>query len=109
MKVFDLNTMKTYPYEERDRNVFFQTPEFKARIIELPAGGEMPTCEMESYVVFFVITGATTVTVDQKESLLQAGQCLITEPGTLSMKTEIGVKMLGLQVTKIKNNFIHTQ
>lgn len=100
MKVFDLTAMKAYPYEERDRNVFFQAPEFKARIIELPAGGSMPDCEMESYVVFTVIEGVATVTVNGEETGLQAGQCLITEPATLSMKTETGVRMTGLQINK---------
>jgi len=57
MQVFDLKAMKAYPYEERDKNVFYKTKEFKARIIELPAGGEMPTCEMASYVIFYVIEG----------------------------------------------------
>ncbi len=100
MKVFDLNTMKSHPYEQRDKNVFFGAPEFKARIIELPAGGEMPECDMESYVVFTVIQGAATVMVNQQETRLQAGQCLITEPATLALKTETGVKILGIQITK---------
>ncbi|MDW7681317.1 MAG: hypothetical protein SCK70_12185, partial [bacterium] len=84
----------------RNKNVFFQAPEFKARIIELPAGGSMPDCEMESYVAFTVIQGAATVSVNGEETLLQTGQCLIIEPATLSMKTEDGVKMTGFQINK---------
>ena len=48
MKVFDLNEIAALPYEQRDKNVFYQTKEFKTRIIELPPGGEMPICEMAS-------------------------------------------------------------
>ncbi len=103
MQVFDLNIMKSHPYEKRDKNVFFRAPAFKARIIELPPGGEMPECDMKSYVVFTVIQGAATVMVNRQETRLQAGQCLITEPATLAMKTDSGVKILGLQVTKVKN------
>lgn len=98
MKTFDLHTMAAAPYEERDSNVFYQSPEFKARIIELPAGGSMPDCEMESYVVFTAIEGEATVKVNGEKTGLQAGQCLITEPATLSMETGNGVKILGLQI-----------
>mgnify|MGYP000201797458 CR=1 FL=1 len=92
--------MKAQPYEQRDKNVFFKTPEFKARIIELPPNGIMPECEMASYVVFIVIEGEAAVTVNQKQARLQAGQCLITEPATLSMNADTGVKIIGIQITK---------
>ena len=52
MQIFNLDTMKVYPYEERKKNVFYKSEKFKTRIIELPAGGEMPECEMSSYVLF---------------------------------------------------------
>ena len=101
IQVFDLKAMKAYPYEERDRNVFYKMREFKARIIELPAGGEMPTCEMASYVIFYVIEGAAEVRVNQEIINIKEGQCLITEPATLSMRTNDGVKLMGIQVVKI--------
>jgi len=100
MQVFDLKAMKAYPYEERDRNVFYKAKEFKARIIELPAEGEMPTCEMASYVIFYVIEGAAEVRVNQEKVNIKEGQCLIIEPATLSMKTNDGVKVMGIQVVK---------
>ena len=100
MQVFDLKAMKAYPYEERDRNVFYKAEEFKARIIELPAGGEMPTCEMASYVIFYVIEGAAEVRVNQEKIYIKEGQCLITEPATLSVRTNDGAKIMGIQVVK---------
>ncbi len=100
MQVFDLKAMKAYPYEERDKNVFYEAEEFKARIIELPAGGEMPTCEMASYVIFYVIEGAAEVRVNQEIINIKEGQCLITEPATLSVRTNDGVKIMGIQVVK---------
>lgn len=102
MKVFDLKAMQAADYAERGKNVFYSVPEFKTRIIALSAGGEMPQCEMASHVVFVVIDGAAIVTVNQEQAQLQAGQCLITEPATLSMKTEKGVKILGIQIKEIK-------
>ncbi|HEX9971954.1 MAG TPA: cupin domain-containing protein, partial [bacterium] len=88
MKVFDLKTIASHSYEERDKNVFYRQNAFKMRIIELPAGGEMPECRMESFVIFYVVSGEAEVCVDQKTIRLAEGQCLITEPATLSMKAE---------------------
>jgi len=100
MQLFNLKTMKPSPYEERDKNVFYKAKEFKTRIIELPPGGEMPTCEMLSYVIFYVIKGTAQAKVNQEKIILKEGQCLITEPATLSIKTQEGVKMMGIQIIK---------
>jgi len=100
MQIFDLKTMMSYPYEERDKNIFYKTREFKSRIIELPPGGEMPTYEMASYVIFFVVSGIAEISVNGKIANLEKGQCLITEPATLSMKTKDGVKVMGIQIGK---------
>ncbi len=100
MQIFNLKTIKSHPYNERDKNVFYKANEFKTRIIELPPGGEMPTCEMASYVVFYVIRGTAEVKVNQEKTILKEGQCLITEPATLTMKTQNGVKMMGIQIMK---------
>ncbi|GAH35888.1 unnamed protein product [marine sediment metagenome] len=100
MQVFNLKEMTSYPYEERDRNVFYKAKEFKTRIIELPPGGEMPTCDMASYVIFYVIEGTAELMVNQEKANIKEGQCLITEPATLSMQTKNGVKIMGIQVVK---------
>jgi len=98
MRVFDLRMMVPHPYHEREKNVFYQAPPFKVRIIELPAGGGMPPCEMSSYVLFYVIRGEAEVQVNGEKATIKEGHCLITEPATLSMRTDTGVKILGLQV-----------
>ena len=100
MQVFNLKTMKSHPYKERDKNVFYKDKQFKTRIIELPPDGEMPTCEMLSYVIFYVIKGTVEVRVNQEKTILKEGQCLIVESATLSMKTQNGVKMIGIQIMK---------
>lgn len=100
MQLFNLKTMKSHPYEERDKNVFYKAKEFKVRIIELPPGGEMPTCEMLSYVIFYVIKGTAEAKVNQEKIILKEGQCLITEPATLSMKIQDGVKIMSIQIMK---------
>ena len=100
MFVFDVQGMEAHPYEERDQNVFFKTRELKTRVIELSPGGEIPSCEMDSYVIFYVLRGAAEVTVNQEKVNIQEGQVLITEPATLSMQTDRGVKLMGIQVRK---------
>ena len=74
---------------------------FKARIIELPPDGEIPTCEIFFYVIFYVIKGTSEAKVNQEKIILKEGQCLIIEPVTLSIKTQEGVKMMGIQIMKI--------
>ena len=100
MEVFDLKSMKTYSYDEREKNVFYKTKEFKTRIIELPAEGKMPECKMDSYVIFNFIYGEAEITVDNKTVTIKEGQCLISEPATLSMVTKTGVKIMGTQIDK---------
>ncbi|MBT3362165.1 MAG: hypothetical protein HN929_09095 [Chloroflexi bacterium] len=100
MNVFDLSKMIPVPYEQREKNVFYQTKEFKTRIIELPPGGQMPTCEMLSHVIFYVLDGEVRVTVNSEAAVLKEKQCLITEPATISMITEKGVRLMGIQVAK---------
>lgn len=104
MKVFNLNEMRVFPYEQRDKNVFFQTEEFKTRIIELPPGGQMPSCEMASYVIFYVLDGEVKVTVNSETAELKEKHCLMTEPATISMMTENGVRLLGIQIAKTVGN-----
>lgn len=101
MQIFDLNKIKSFPYEQRDKNVFYITDEFKSRIINLAKGEEIPECEMASYVIFYVIAGEAIVTVNSEESVINTGKCLISEPAVLSLKTKHGVKILGIQINKI--------
>ena len=100
MKIFDLTSTTAYPHEERDKNIFYLADEFKVRIIELPPGGRMPDCEMASHVIFYVLEGQAEVTVGSEKASLKEKNCLITEPATLSMRTEKGVRLLGIQVTR---------
>lgn len=97
--VFDLKTLPVFPYEEREKNVFFSGDGFKTRIIILPPGGGMPVCQMHTAVIFYVVSGEVAVTVDGEASHLGAGHCLIGQPALYSMKTELGVRMLGVQIS----------
>ncbi|GAI85564.1 unnamed protein product, partial [marine sediment metagenome] len=97
--VVDLKAMESYLYEEREKNIVYNVEEFKVRIIKLPAGGKMPNCEMPSYVIFYVIKGSVDVTVNQEKVTIKEGQCLISEPATLSMRSINGARIMGIQIT----------
>lgn len=49
MQIFNLDSIKTFPFEERDKNVFFKVKEFKTTIINLSPGEKIPECEMVLY------------------------------------------------------------
>mgnify|MGYP000041235016 CR=1 FL=1 len=101
MNLFHLKEMKIFPYEERDKNVFFKSDKFKIRLIELAPGEKMPDCTMRENVIFYVLKGETTIQINDEKVIIKEGDCLISEPGNFSMISKNGVKILGIQ---IKNN-----
>ena len=100
MQIFNLDSIDTFPYDERDKNVFFKSKEFKTRIIKLLPGENIPECEMASYVIFIVLEGEAEITVNKGKANLVKNQCLITEPSKISMQSKNGVKIIGIQVAK---------
>jgi len=101
MLIFDLKTIKTFPYKDRDKNVFFKSDDFKARVINLIKNEEIPCCEMKDSVIFYVIDGEGEIEVNSKRDKIFTGNCVITEPATVSIKTKNGIKMLGVQIKEI--------
>jgi mannose-6-phosphate isomerase-like protein (cupin superfamily) len=60
----------------------------------------MPKCEMDSYVKFYVLEGEGIVKVNDKSKEIKSGQCMITEPAELSLTSENGIKIMGIQINK---------
>jgi mannose-6-phosphate isomerase-like protein (cupin superfamily) len=100
MKQFDILNMKAYGYDRREKNVFYASPEFKMRVISLSPGESMPKCDMASYVIFVGIEGEAEVDVGTDRVAISRGQCLVSEPATLSMRTNAGARLLGIQVAE---------
>jgi len=100
MNMFALDEMTAHPYEEREKNVFYQAKEFKTRVIELPPGGRIPLCEMAEHVIFYVLNGEAKLSVNSEVVVLKEKQCLITGPAKISMRTERGAKLMGIQIAK---------
>lgn len=98
MEVFDLMDLEAQGYSNRQVNVFYQNDQFKVRVIELKAGGKIPACEMESYVMFYVVKGTVLIRKNTEESALKEDQVLITEPALISMESESGARLMGVQI-----------
>lgn len=98
MEIFDLLTLEAEGYEKRNVNVFFENELFKTRIIVLEAGGKIPACQMESYVMFYVIKGEVLLRKNDESSILRENQIFITEPALLSVETTAGARIMGIQI-----------
>lgn len=98
MKIFDLMNLEAQGYENRQVNVFFQNKLFKTRVIVLEAGGKIPECQMESYVMFYVVKGEVLLKKNDESSTLKENQVFITEPALLSMETTSGARLMGIQI-----------
>jgi len=101
MKIFNLMNLEAKGYEKRNVNVFFKNDIFKTRVIVLEAGGKIPECQMDSYVLFYVIKGEVFLNKNNESSILKENEVFISEPTLLSMESTEGARLMGVQ---IKNN-----
>jgi hypothetical protein len=95
--------MEANAYEQREKNVFYEIPEFKMRIIDLAPGLSMQRCDMTSHVVFVCIEGKPELSVGNQRTAISRCQCLVTKPATISMNSDTGVQLLGIQITTTSN------
>jgi quercetin dioxygenase-like cupin family protein len=98
MKIFDLKKFNTESYDNRDKNVFFQNKLFKTRTINLKAGESIPECQIDCFVIFYVIKGEVLLRKNGQEAALKEEQVFITEPALLSMKSASGALLMGIQI-----------
>jgi quercetin dioxygenase-like cupin family protein len=98
MEIFDLMDLEAQGYENRKVNVFFQNDLFKTRVIVLEANGKIPECQMDSYVMFYVVKGEVILRKNNESSILKESQVFITEPALLSMETKTGARLMGVQI-----------
>ena len=98
MKIIDLQQCDAEEYVKRDKNVLFHNDRFKTRIIVLEPGKSIPKCTMESHIIFVVIAGEVTIHKNGEFERLKANQMLVSEPADFSMETDIGARILGVQI-----------
>ena len=100
MKIYSLEDIEPGVKEEKPQKVLYEGDNFTTRIIKLDSEGKIPDCDMSASVIFNIISGSVEIKVNGKTSKLNAGECLITEPATVSMKSEPGAKIMGIQIEK---------
>lgn len=99
MEIYDLMKLEAQGYEKRNVNVFFQNDFLKTRVIVLEAGGKIPECQMESYVMFYVVKGEILLLHKNDESsILKENQVFITEPALISIESTSGARLMGVQI-----------
>lgn len=98
MQIFDLMNLEAEEYEKREKNVFFQNDLFKTRIIDLKAGESIPECQMDCFVIFHVVKGEVLLRKNDQKATLKENQVFITEPALLSMQTDSGARLVGIQI-----------
>lgn len=98
MKIFDMMKLEAFSYEQREKNVFFQSDTFKIRIIELKPGQSMPKCKMDCYVLFYIVKGEVEIMKNDHLATLKENQVFITEPALLAMETKKGARIMGVQI-----------
>lgn len=98
MEIFDLMRLNAEGYENRSVNVFYQNDLFKTRVIVLEAGGKIPECRMDSFVLFYVVKGEVQLRKNEKTSLLSENQVFISEPALISMESPGGARLMGIQI-----------
>lgn len=98
MEIFDLMELAAQGHENRQVNVFYQNDLFKTRVIVIESGGKIPECQMDTYVMFYVVKGEVLLKRNDETAVLKANQVFITEPALLSMESKTGAKLMGIQI-----------
>ena len=98
MEIVDLMNFAAQGYEKRQVNVFYQNDFFKARVIILEVGGKIPECQMDTYVMFYVVKGEVLLRKNDETSVLKENQVFITAPALLSMESKTGARLMGVQM-----------
>ena len=98
MRIFDLMNIEAEGYENRNVNVFFKNDLFKTRVIVLKQGQKIPECQMNDFVMFYVVKGEVLLRKNNEESVLKENQIFITEPALLSMEANTEARLLGVQI-----------
>lgn len=98
MNIFDLMNLEVEAYGQREKNVFFKNDLFKTRMIDLKPGQGIPDCQMDCFVLFYVVQGEVKLRKNDETAVLKENQVFITEPALLSMETSLGAKLMGIQI-----------
>lgn len=60
-----------------NKEVFSNTDHLKAQVMRLEAGTSIPPCKMDNDVLFYILRGEGTITVDDETFALGTGDCIV--------------------------------
>jgi hypothetical protein len=63
------------------------------------AEGEIPYCAMAMNVIFSLLQRKGLITVNDQSNRVKPHSLIITSPETISMKSDEGMMLLGIQIT----------
>lgn len=98
INTYNLRELEPENLEGKPQKIFYEGDNFTTRIIKLSSGGKIPDCEMSASVIFIVISGSVKVKVNNENSKLNEVECLVTKPATVSMQSDKGAKVMGIQI-----------
>jgi len=60
-----------------NKEVFCTTDHLKAQVMRLGAGNSIPPCKMDNDVLFYILSGNGTITVDGETDEISAGYSIV--------------------------------
>ena len=87
-----------------NKKVFCETRNLKAQVMRLKAGNSIPPCKMENDVLFYIVSGKGSITVDNETKLIKPGDCLIVPHIANSRSISANTDLHILAVQGLKNN-----
>jgi mannose-6-phosphate isomerase-like protein (cupin superfamily) len=82
-----------------NKEVFCSTDHLKAQVMRLETGTSIPPCKMDNDVLFFILKGEGTITVDNETSVLGTGDCIVVphQAESRSIHAVTGLEILAVQ------------
>ena len=78
MKKFNLQQiLSAMEKKPLNKEVFCTTDHLKALVTYLEAGNSILPCKMENDVLFYILTGEGTITVDNETIKITSGDCVV--------------------------------
>lgn len=78
METFNINTiLASMERKPLNKEVFSTTNNLKVQVMRLEAGYSIPPCKMDNDVLFYVLRGEGTITVDDETFALETGDCIV--------------------------------
>jgi mannose-6-phosphate isomerase-like protein (cupin superfamily) len=78
METFNIDTiLASMEKKPLNKEVFCNTDHLKAHVMRLESGTSIPPCKMDNDVLFYILRGEGTITVDDETSVLGTGDCIV--------------------------------